>query len=179
MAVGRAAGLIASLGAAMTVMTGAAFPGLDRASPHTSPARDPWTAAQVMTPEQLARQLSDPKAPRALVVCVGFRFLYDGAHDGTATKRSCFTAGAARGASARTSGRRFESSARCASRGSRSCRLTTVLRAIGWRKAFRPKRVARERAMPIARFTAGPISACSHGPKGDIGAALVSSGRKK
>jgi len=80
MTTGRAAGLIASLGAAMTVMTGAAFPGPDRASPHTSPARDPWTAARVMTPEQLARQLSDPKAPRALVVCVGFRFLYDGAH---------------------------------------------------------------------------------------------------
>src|SRR3989442_3461583 len=79
MTTGRAGGLIASLGAAMTVMT-AAFPSLDRASPHTSPARDPWTAAQVMTPEQLARQLSDPKAPRALVVCVGFRFLYDGAH---------------------------------------------------------------------------------------------------
>src|SRR5437870_10221450 len=78
MATGRASGLIASLGAAMTVMTGAAFPGLDRA-PRTSPARDPWTAAQVTTPEQLARQLSDPKAPRALVVCVGFRFLYDGA----------------------------------------------------------------------------------------------------
>src|SRR5437868_5029389 len=118
MTTGRAAGLIASLGAAMTVMTGAAFPGLDRASPHTSPARDPWTAAQVMTPEQLARQLSDAKAPRALVVCVGFRFLYDGAH----VPGSVYIA-----------------------------------------------------AGPIS----GPISACSHGPKGDIGATLVSSGRKK
>src|SRR5438445_13748987 len=79
MTTGRAAGLIASLGAAMTVMTGAAFPGLDRA-PRTSPARDPWTPARVMTPEQLAGQLSDPKAPRALVVCVGFKFHYAGAH---------------------------------------------------------------------------------------------------
>ena len=80
MTTGRAAGPIASLVVAMTVMTGAAFPGLDRASPHTSPARDPWTPAQVMTPEQLAGQLSDPKAPRALVVCVGFKFHYAGAH---------------------------------------------------------------------------------------------------
>ena len=39
MTTGRAAGLIASLGAAVTVMTGAAFPGLDRASPHTTRGR--------------------------------------------------------------------------------------------------------------------------------------------
>ena len=45
-----------------------------------SPASDPWAANQVIGPEQLARELSGPAAQRPLVVCVGFRFLYDSAH---------------------------------------------------------------------------------------------------
>jgi hypothetical protein len=44
-----------------------------------SPA-DPWTAPQTVQPEQLAEELKQMKDPRPLVIYVGFRTLYNGAH---------------------------------------------------------------------------------------------------
>ncbi|HEX4003213.1 MAG TPA: rhodanese-like domain-containing protein [Candidatus Acidoferrales bacterium] len=42
---------------------------------------DPWTAAETVTPGELAKEISDPdSAKRPLVVSVGPRFLYEGGH---------------------------------------------------------------------------------------------------
>jgi len=45
-----------------------------------APARDPWAPEQLMTPDELAKRLTDSKAEKPLVAYVGFKFLYDGAH---------------------------------------------------------------------------------------------------
>ena len=54
------------------------------ANAHPSPAdaqSDPWTAAETVTPADLAKELSDSDpAKRPVVACVGFKFLYDGGH---------------------------------------------------------------------------------------------------
>jgi len=44
----------------------------------TAPAEDPWTPTQVITPEQLAKELASAQKP--LIVYVGFKKLYDAAH---------------------------------------------------------------------------------------------------
>jgi hypothetical protein len=41
---------------------------------------DPWTAAQTVQPAQLVGELSQEKDPHVLVIYVGFRTLYNGAH---------------------------------------------------------------------------------------------------
>ncbi|MGD0693357.1 MAG: rhodanese-like domain-containing protein [Terriglobia bacterium] len=43
-------------------------------------AADPWDKTQVMTPEELVKLLANPDSANPLVVCVGFEFLYKGAH---------------------------------------------------------------------------------------------------
>ncbi len=40
---------------------------------------DPWTAAQVVEPADLAKQLADAKARKPLILCVGFSSLYNSA----------------------------------------------------------------------------------------------------
>ncbi len=40
----------------------------------------PWTPAEVVTPQTLAKEIAGPKSKRPMVVCVGFEFLYRGAH---------------------------------------------------------------------------------------------------
>jgi thiosulfate/3-mercaptopyruvate sulfurtransferase len=42
--------------------------------------REPWSHDEVMTPEELVKGLANPRAQRPAVVCVGFEFLYEGAH---------------------------------------------------------------------------------------------------
>jgi thiosulfate/3-mercaptopyruvate sulfurtransferase len=44
------------------------------------PSSEPWSAAEVIHPEQLALTLSRPVGLRPLVVCVGFPTLYQSAH---------------------------------------------------------------------------------------------------
>jgi len=41
---------------------------------------DPWTAAQTVQPAQLVSELTQEKDPHVLVIYVGFRTLYNGAH---------------------------------------------------------------------------------------------------
>jgi len=42
---------------------------------------DPWTSAQTVQPEELAKELSEAKAgERPTIACVGFRVLYEGGH---------------------------------------------------------------------------------------------------
>jgi len=43
-----------------------------------APPEDPWTPTQVITPEQLAKELSSPHKP--IIVSVAFRRLYENAH---------------------------------------------------------------------------------------------------
>lgn len=43
-------------------------------------ASDPWQPAQLMTPQELARELAHPSGKKPVIVCVGFQFLYEGAH---------------------------------------------------------------------------------------------------
>jgi hypothetical protein len=43
-------------------------------------AADPWTAAQTVQPAQLVRELQMEKDPHVLVIYVGVRTLYKGAH---------------------------------------------------------------------------------------------------
>ncbi len=39
-----------------------------------------WTSSQVQQPADLAKELSDPKSKKPLIICVGFRSLYQSAH---------------------------------------------------------------------------------------------------
>lgn len=42
---------------------------------------EPWTNAQIVQPAELAKEIADAKgANKPVVVCSGFKFLYDGAH---------------------------------------------------------------------------------------------------
>lgn len=41
---------------------------------------EPWTSSQVLQPADLAKELSDPKSKKPLIVCVGFKSLYQSAH---------------------------------------------------------------------------------------------------
>jgi len=50
------------------------------AKPPESAKRDPWNKTQVMNPEELAGLLTNSDGKKPLVVCVGFDFLYKGAH---------------------------------------------------------------------------------------------------
>jgi thiosulfate/3-mercaptopyruvate sulfurtransferase len=57
-----------------------AYPNASRA-PRADSAPDPWTDAQTVQPANLIKELgSSDIASRPLVACVGFRFLYEGAH---------------------------------------------------------------------------------------------------
>ena len=48
---------------------------------HAEDAGDPWSAAQTMQPADLVKELAAPAHPdEPVVVCVGFRPLYQGAH---------------------------------------------------------------------------------------------------
>ncbi len=40
---------------------------------------EPWTASQVEQPADLAKELSDPKSKKPLIICVGFQSLFQGA----------------------------------------------------------------------------------------------------
>ncbi len=48
-------------------------------APAARAAADPWSAAQVMQPAALAHELAG-KGGKPLVICVGFRVLYQGGH---------------------------------------------------------------------------------------------------
>src|SRR5438046_879231 len=50
------------------------------AQPEEVSTQDPWDQSQVMMPADLAKLLVKPQNKRPLVVCVGFEFLYKGAH---------------------------------------------------------------------------------------------------
>src|SRR5271167_2989420 len=48
---------------------------------HAEDAGDPWSSAQTVQPADLAKEISTPAHPNEpVVVCVGFRPLYQGAH---------------------------------------------------------------------------------------------------
>jgi thiosulfate/3-mercaptopyruvate sulfurtransferase len=51
-----------------------------RGDAQTPPASEPWSAGEVIQPEQLALTLTRPPGLRPLVVCVGFPTLYQSAH---------------------------------------------------------------------------------------------------
>jgi thiosulfate/3-mercaptopyruvate sulfurtransferase len=49
--------------------------------PDGSAAADPWSASQTVTPDTLAKELNAPgPSKKPMIVCVGFRPLYQGAH---------------------------------------------------------------------------------------------------
>jgi len=50
------------------------------ALPAIARTAEPWTKAQLVTPEQLSVRLADAKTPKPLILCVGFRVLYDAGH---------------------------------------------------------------------------------------------------
>ncbi|HTW23082.1 MAG TPA: hypothetical protein VMD78_05755 [Candidatus Baltobacteraceae bacterium] len=53
----------------------------EAAPPETQAPADPWTAAETVTPADLAKEIGDADpAKRPVVACVGFKFLYDGGH---------------------------------------------------------------------------------------------------
>lgn len=67
------------LGVLMLLPIAIALPG------RTSPARDassadPWTSAQIVQPAALAAELKQEKDPSPIVIYVGVRTLYNGAH---------------------------------------------------------------------------------------------------
>ncbi len=45
-----------------------------------NPSATPWSASQVITPERLVKELALPRGRRPAVVCVGFKFQYQGGH---------------------------------------------------------------------------------------------------
>jgi len=45
-----------------------------------TPSGDPWSTAEVMTPEAFAKQLESGAASKTHVVCVAFNFMYKAAH---------------------------------------------------------------------------------------------------
>jgi thiosulfate/3-mercaptopyruvate sulfurtransferase len=45
-----------------------------------APSQDPWAPAQLITPEQLAKQLSSKEAEKPTLIDVAFRVLYESAH---------------------------------------------------------------------------------------------------
>ena len=48
---------------------------------HSDDPQPPWKASETIDPPTLAKALPDPKAPAAaIIVCVGFHTLYEGAH---------------------------------------------------------------------------------------------------
>ena len=47
-------------------------------SPHPDDAADPWSAAQTIQPADFVKELAGAHKP--VVVCVGFRALYEGSH---------------------------------------------------------------------------------------------------
>jgi thiosulfate/3-mercaptopyruvate sulfurtransferase len=48
---------------------------------HTDDGDDPWSSSQTVQPADLAKELAAPAHPNeSVVVCVGFRPLYQGAH---------------------------------------------------------------------------------------------------
>lgn len=62
------------------VLALALFPAAGSGLPQSS-SGEPWTAAQALQPEALARELSGAQgANRPTILCVGFRTLYQGAH---------------------------------------------------------------------------------------------------
>ncbi len=46
----------------------------------TAKGADPWTPAQLISPEALHQQLADSKAPKPLLIHVGFHMLYELGH---------------------------------------------------------------------------------------------------
>lgn len=48
------------------------------AEPSAAAGPDPWTPAQLITPEALLKEISGPQKP--VVICVGFKVLYDAGH---------------------------------------------------------------------------------------------------
>ena len=49
-----------------------------------APPTEPWTDAQLISVEDLYKQLKGPRSAKPLIVCVGFRALYDEGHVPTA-----------------------------------------------------------------------------------------------
>jgi thiosulfate/3-mercaptopyruvate sulfurtransferase len=43
-------------------------------------AKGPWRPSQLITPQELMQELAHPRGLKPVIVCVGFKFLYDGAH---------------------------------------------------------------------------------------------------
>ncbi len=64
----------------LTFCVALAFCGQSFTKQHESTRRDPWNKTQVIMPEELAGLLSNSGGKKPLVVCVGFDFLYKGAH---------------------------------------------------------------------------------------------------
>jgi thiosulfate/3-mercaptopyruvate sulfurtransferase len=74
--------LLALRGGMMQRATVQAAPGQaqNKASKPQAPP-DPWAVSETVAPADLIKELRDPNpANRPVVVCVGFRFLYDGGH---------------------------------------------------------------------------------------------------
>ena len=61
--------------AAFTAFAFGSITGFVLAAPY-----DPWTAEQTVQPPQFAKELRQQTGPHPLVICVGVRVLYNGAH---------------------------------------------------------------------------------------------------
>lgn len=68
--------LLTVLGFCLALATG----GENSAQPAQTPPPDPWDQSQLMMPADLARLLVKQEGKRPNVVCVGFDFLFKGAH---------------------------------------------------------------------------------------------------
>lgn len=68
------------LNTSLLICVGLAFCGQGFTQQHGSTKRDPWNKTQVIRPKEFAGLLSNSGVKKPLVVCVGFDFLYKGAH---------------------------------------------------------------------------------------------------
>ncbi len=68
--------LVLALGAALVPVV---IHAVSNPNPSSSQAV-PWQSSQVVTPQALAKDLALPKEKRPVIVCVGFKFLYQGGH---------------------------------------------------------------------------------------------------
>jgi thiosulfate/3-mercaptopyruvate sulfurtransferase len=65
----------------MHALTGGATGGRNTGSTAAALPSEPWTQAQTVKPADLVKEMADAKgATKPVVVCSGFKFLYDGAH---------------------------------------------------------------------------------------------------
>lgn len=69
-----------SLPALLLALISGAVPLAVRGASWPNASAVPWRASQIITPAELAKEITLPKGKRPLIICVGFDALYRGGH---------------------------------------------------------------------------------------------------